>query len=202
MRLIQNSLLLLLLCAHSVCAEFYGGLGIGAPNVTDVSTWPEEEDEDDRDLLLPALKVFAGYNFTDNISIGAGFIRWSSLDTNGSDTTSNYRIKLKYQDFFLAPAFRVDPSWFLPMNFSIGVTYSQVEMRVKESFFGLGSTGEVVRNDSQQGFMLGFGLETFKSESISGVINFHYFIREGFFSESSKPFDMTTIGATFDLAFF
>lgn len=192
-------LLFLLSAAVQVNAGGYGGVGIGGINRTDVSTWPEASDDEGNVI---AFKIHGGYAFTDHWALNCGVMKWSHLDQKGSDSTSRYEVRLSNHDFFLAPEFKVDPRWFIPLKFSAGVVYSEVEMRVKESFFGLAPEGEVKVSDSSEGLLLAFGLEVFKSSHVSGAVNFHYIARGEFFKKSNKPFDMTTVGASFDLAFF
>jgi len=178
--------------AHAQDAYF----GLGASVVhTDISTIGSNEKSF-------SMKLFAGLQPKNGIGLELGAFIFKDLERDAErDSDGEFKLSFSRQDLYLGPTFRIQPKRFVTLNAKLGVTYSQIEMTVKESFYGLKPAGEAKVDDEVMGYFLSLGFEPYSSHGLSTLIMVDLIHRPKVFSDSDRRFDMNELGMSVSLVF-
>lgn len=174
---------------------FYGGIGIGisAGEIQQMNVSQASDDE-----LSSTWKLFSGFRLNHNWGLELGYKGYDSIAFYPQrDQVSVYEVELDRLDLYFTPTFEFDPKGFLPLKLGLGLTYSELEFTVKESFFNLAASGEAKESDNDIGLYLMLGFKPFVFKRVSSIVSAEYILRHKMFDDSSNPVNTSEFSVTF-----
>jgi opacity protein-like surface antigen len=192
---IFTTLILLSTAQFSAAANFYGGLSLG---LSEAELDEIDINDNSDDNPSPTVGLSGGYQFNQNWAIETGIKLYDDIELDSQqDSVSRYQITYSRKDAYLSGVFQFKPQGFIPIRLAAGITYSDVELKVKESFFGLAPSGKASADDSDLGFYLMAGIKPFNFKHVSSTIAAEYIQRQEMFSNSTKPLNSSEFMLTF-----
>jgi len=183
---LSSTCLSLDLSQQSFGQGLYGGLGISHSNIYIDEFDIDKQVKDDDDTSL-ALKAFIGYRFDQHWGLELGHKSYETLEFKPQrDAVSRYEVELDRRDTYLTQTFEIRPKGFIPIRFGLGLSHSDLEFTVQESFFGFAPSGKASDDDSGTGLYATIGLKPFTLKRVSSVISFEYIKREKLFKGSNN----------------
>lgn len=140
------------------------------------------------------LEGFGLLQFSPHVSLEAGLAMSTAAEDSGSDNQGSYSLEISSNEVFTG--LRLDTSTFGPMNGygRAGVLYYHSEIEFQEDFFGIKPGGSLEEVEEGTGFYLEGGLAFRLSNSLRLDAGLTYRVRQDYFEDSSRPFDMSELG--------
>ena len=179
--------LLIVTKAYAMDKSFYGHVATGI-NESKISSIKHEPG------YLTHFTVGAGYRIIHWIDLELGLSVFDNYEYESSDFVGKYKLEINKQEVFIAPVFH----WYISDSVSFfakaGLVYSQSELEVRESFYGVKDSGSESKTDHALGYMLAIGIAPLQTKHVSLAPAIRYIQRNNFFNKSHTPYDASDIG--------
>ena len=113
---------------------------------------------------------------------------------SGSDTTSEYRVDLDQEQFFINAIFFAEVDGLWPYKFFAGITQAEVELKVQESFYEQQPAGSTTITDDNIGWKAGAAIFPYYSNKGAFAVGVEMKKNTDIFDESDRPFDIENLG--------
>ncbi len=196
--------IILLLIAHCfpilVLADgMYAGFGIGTslPKIDERDVAEFSDDE-----LVWAGKLFTGYEFNHNwgLEIGYNFYEGINYDSQ-RDLVGTYDVDIGRQDIYIAPVYQLNLNDFYPLRLAAGLSYSKLELDVKEGFFGLAPPVSVSAQDNDVGLYFMASLTALDFKHMSALISVEYILRDEMFDDAINSINSNELMLSISMLF-
>jgi hypothetical protein len=174
-----------------LASEAYIMLGAGISHV-DIDQTKGEPDSLHYNLT-------GGVYFTKRFGIELGAYVYENLNfSQQEDSTGAYQISFDRKDIWIGPTIKVYRDYESAVVAKFGISYSEIDMTVNESFFGLKPVGTANANDKTNGYFLSLGYQFEVGNNFNLLISLSSLNRSDVFDQSDKSLDMreTSLGVS------
>lgn len=137
------------------------------------------------------------YFLTTHWGLEAGFNRMTKAETDRqTDNAGEYQFTFSSKELMLGLAGRLQLNNDWKVQAHIGWLRYDMDVELWESFFSYKPSGEKTTNDQGNGYYAGLGLQRDLRKNVSLDFQALHFKRLDVLGDSSKPFDLSTNGAS------
>lgn len=144
---------------------------------------------------------FGQLQFTPHLALELGIGYATGTEDTGTDNTGSYSIDITSTDYFGGVRFDTR-SWGALNGYGRGgLLYYRSEIEFAEDFFGLKPGGELEEVEEGIGYFLEGGIAFRLAPGVKLDLGISYRVRQDYFEDSGRPFDMEQLGGTIGLVF-
>lgn len=147
------------------------------------------------------MEAFGQLVFNPNIAFEAGVAHSTRTQDSDEDNQGVYTLDISSTD--LQAGMRVDSQPFGALNFygRAGLLYYYSTLEFEESFFGIKPGGKLEEIEEGIGYYLQGGAAFVVAPNLKLDVGLSYRVRQDYFEDASRPFDMKEIGVGVGLVF-
>lgn len=140
------------------------------------------------------LDVFGQLRFSPHMALELGYVYSATTTDQGADNQGTYQLDIASNDFYGGMRLQTRDWGGWSLYGRIGLLYYRSEIEFSEAFYDLKPGGEIEEIEEGIGYYLGGGVSYAVTPSLLLDAGFTYRVRQDFFDDSMRPFDMDQVG--------
>lgn len=141
-------------------------------------------------------ELFGQLRFNPRLAFELGYAHSTSTEEQGVDNTGTYSIDITSDDFYGGVRLQSQAIGAWSLYGRGGLLYYRSEIDFAEEFFGLKPGGEIEEIEEGIGYYLEAGVSYAAAPELLLDLGFTYRVRQDYFEDSRRPFDLEEMGVT------